>query len=314
MSSITVKNIQYKGWKEAIEISNSDIQLIVVPEVGRILHYSLIDGENIFYENSDFKGNLFKNGTFYNNKTEAPNVGGNRVLPCSEDYFHEISGYRHIPDPFINASSYSTSYLTNGVILKSPVSDFLGIQIERKITVNEIGSNVSIHQKLTKVKSAKNTVLSKIPLTIWSLSKIKTPNTAYVKLANKSIFKIGYTISKWPDAKNHAAKNISVKNGILKLKSSNKLPQKIGADAKQWVAGYLENHLFKESFTFDENSKYPDFGTSITIFGNDLFSELEVLSPEKHLELGECIEYQLQWNLYKVPTNKEAEEYLHQSL
>lgn len=312
MSFIKIEEITYKGWKHAVEISNTDIRLIVVPEVGRILHFSFQNSENIFYENSELEGLLFKTGIFYNQKIDAPNIGGNRILPCSEDYFHEITGFRHIPDPYINASTYSIKYLENGVVLKSPISNYLGIQIVRKITINDSGSQVYIDQKINKNKPAKNNQLEKIPLTLWSLSKIKTPNISYTKKSGKSVFQNGFTISEWPDAKNYASENVTINDNLIILKSSDGFPQKIGADAKNWVAGYVGNNLLIERFEFDDSAKYPDFGTSVTIFGNDLFSELEVLSPEKLLKVGESINYNIKWNLIKMSSKEEAEQYLTQ--
>jgi hypothetical protein len=278
MSAIKINKVNYKGWKETIEISNPEIKVLVVPETGRIMHYSFINEENILYENPDLEGVKFSTGEYFKKDTEneAPNVGGNRVLPCSEDYFHLITGSRHVPDPFINASSYTVTILSNGVVLESPISELLGVQIKRTITISKVGTGVDIQQELIKKTVAKNFELESIPLTIWSLSKIKTPNISYSEISNNSIFKDGFTISKWPDAKNYAEENVVIINdSILKLKSSDKFPQKIGLDAEKWVAGFLKNTLFIEQFKFDENAKYPDNGTSVTIFGNHLFTELE---------------------------------------
>tara|TARA_R110002167_G_C12701686_1_gene653591 strand:+ start:4875 stop:5816 length:942 start_codon:yes stop_codon:yes gene_type:complete len=299
---IKIKNINYKGWQKAIEISNSEIKIIVVPETGRIIFFGFLDADNLFYENKELEGVVFKNGAYYteNGINVSPNIGGNRVLPCSENYFHLITGSRHIPDPFINASSYTVSILENGIVLESPISNLVGIQIKRSITILETGTQVHINQELIKKKPAKNIDLEKIPFTIWSLSKIKTPNNSYTSLSKNSIFKDGFTISKWPDAKNNAEQNVIVNNSLLTLKSTKDLPQKIGADAKKWVAGFLNDTLFIEKFTFDEKAIYPDDGTSVTIFGNHLFTELECLSPEKTLKIGEKISYNLQWNLIKI--------------
>jgi hypothetical protein len=312
MSAININNVIYKGWKETIEISNAEIKVLVVPETGRIMHYSFINGENILYENSDLEGVAFTTGEYYkkDSKIEAPNVGGNRVLPCSEDYFHLITGSRHIPDPFINASSYTVRLLSNGVVLESPISELLGIQIKRTITVSEVGTGVEIQQELVKKIPAKNDELENIPLTIWSLSKIKTPNISYSKIALNSVFKDGFVISKWPDAKNYAEENVVINDTILKLKSSDEFPQKIGLDAKKWVAGYLKNTLFIEQFKFDKNVKYPDNGTSVTIFGNHLFTELECLSLEKTLAIDESIQYDLHWSLCEIDNGSEVNSLL----
>ena len=302
MSKIKIKNISYKGWKETIEISNSTIKILVVPEIGRIMHYGFLDGTNMFYENEQLEGIKFNAGNYFqeNNTNQAPNLGGNRVLPCSEEYFNILTGSRHVPDTFINASSYEVTFLKNGIILKSPLSELLGIQLERIITMSENGTKVKIQQKLTKKTVAKNKVIEEIPLTIWSLSKIKTPNTSYLPINKKSIFENGFLIPKWPDAKNNAHINAALNSAILKLKSSDNLPQKVGADSKNWIAGYLHKTLFIEKFNFDDKNSYPDGGTSVTIFGNHLFSELECLSPEKKLKIGETICYDLQWSLLKI--------------
>ena len=66
--------------------------------------------------------------------------------------------------------------------------------------------------------------------------------------------------------------------------------------------------MFVETFNFDTEQKesYPDNGTSVTIFGNNLFTELECLSPEKTLKIGESISYDLHWSLHSVKDKNEV--------
>ncbi|MBT7135351.1 MAG: hypothetical protein HN890_03950 [Polaribacter sp.] len=314
MSGITIKNIAYRGWEKSIEISNSEIKLIVAPEMGRILHFGFLEGENIFYENQEFEGVEFCSGEYYkkDSNIQAPNVGGNRVLPCSEEYFHLLTGSRHVPDPCINASSYTVSCIENGVILESPISKLLGIQIKRTITISEKGTGVNIKQELVKKIAAQNQEIEKIPLTIWSLSKIKTPNISYLPIQENSVFENGFMVPVWPDSKNNATSNIALKSSLLEIKSSENLPQKVGADAKKWVASFIDKHVFVEQFNFDTELKntYPDHGTSVTIFGNNLFTELECLSPEKTLIIGEKITYDLSWSLQKIDNKNAANRFL----
>jgi len=314
MSVIVIKNKTYRGWKKSIEISNSDIKIIVVPETGRILHFSFLEGENIFYENQGFDGVEFSLGEYYkkDENIQAPDIGGNRVLPCSEEYFHLLTGSRHVPDPYINASAYKATCLDNGVVLESPISTLLGIQIKRTITISEKGTRVKIEQELIKRIAAQNQQIEKIPLTIWSLSKIKTPNVSYLPIHEKSVFKDGFMIPVWPDSKNNATSNVTVNSNILEIKSSESEPQKVGADSKKWVAAHLNQQVFIEQFNFVEELRefYPDGGTSVTIFGNNLFTELECLSPEKTLSIGEQINYNLYWNLHKMDDKNQVESLL----
>jgi len=314
MSVIVIKNKTYRGWKKSIEISNSDIKIIVVPETGRILHFSFLEGENIFYENQGFDGVEFSLGEYYkkDENIQAPDIGGNRVLPCSEEYFHLLTGSRHVPDPYINASAYKATCLDNGVVLESPISTLLGIQIKRTITISEKGTRVKIEQELIKRIAAQNQQIEKIPLTIWSLSKIKTPNVSYLPIHEKSVFKDGFMIPVWSDSKNNATSNVTLNSNILEMKSSESEPQKVGADSKKWVAAHLNQQVFIEQFNFVEELRefYPDGGTSVTIFGNNLFTELECLSPEKTLSIGEQINYNLYWNLHKMDDKNQVESLL----
>ena len=307
MSQIKIRKIRYKNWN-AIEISNLEVKLLIAPEIGRVISYSFLTGENIFYENKNLEGVQFNTGKYFKKDgcIQAPNIGGNRVLPCSEEYFESITGSRHVPDPCINASAYTYSLLKDGLILESPISELLGVQIKRILTISETGTTVNIKQELIKKTAAKNKSLEEIPLTIWSLSKIKIPNISYLPMNPKSIFKNGFLISVWPDAKNNAFKNVSVNNAILEIKSSKDLPQKVGSDSKNWVASLVAETLFIEKYTFksDTKEKYPDGGTSCTIFGNDVFTELECLSPEKTLKISEIIAYDLQWSLHEVKNKK----------
>ena len=68
MSAIKVRNLIYKGWGNTIEISNLDIKVIIVPEIGRIMHYGFLDGQNIFYENEQQKNTAEKFKNIFNKK------------------------------------------------------------------------------------------------------------------------------------------------------------------------------------------------------------------------------------------------------
>ena len=148
MSQIKIRKTRYKNWN-TIELSNLEIKILIAPEIGRVISFSFLTGENIFYENKDLEGVQFNTGKYFKKDgfIKAPNIGGNRVLPCSEEYFERITGSRHVPDPFINASAYTYSLLEDGLILKSPISELLGVQIQRILTISETGTTVNIKQE-----------------------------------------------------------------------------------------------------------------------------------------------------------------------
>lgn len=319
---ILIEKINYKGWTDAIKLSNQSVQLVIVPQVGRILHYSYLNQDNLLYVNKELEGLQLQAGKVYveNGRKRAPNIGGDRLLINSEAYYKQITGVPFLSDYWINAAPYSFEILNTGVTIKSPVSELQGVQITRTITLAPIGSKVTIDQSAHKVALAKEAHIDAIPLTLWNLTKIRTPQASWLPLSNNSVFKNGYMIPFWRKAensavnKNIAANNIVIENNLLKLKPSSKGPQKVGADARGWVAGLIDDILMVEKFPIRQDASYPDGGTNATLFSNKYFTELECLSPEKVLSIGDSLSHTITWELHKIHDVSEITHFLNNNL
>lgn len=313
---IQIEKINYKGWSKSIEISNGKVRLVVVPEVGRILHYGYIHQDNLLYINKKLEGIQLQEGKAYveNNKKTSPNIGGDRILANSEPYYEQITSLWNLSDYWINAAPYSFEILSNGIVIKSPVSKLQGIQIERSIKLSPHGSKVTIDQSIHKIAPAKETHMDSIPLTLWNLTKIKPPKSSWLPLNTNSIFKKGYMIPSWSDAENVAANNIVVENNVLKLKPIEQGSQKVGADARGWVAALIDDVLMVERFPVIPNAIYPDGGTNATLYSNKYFTELECLSPEKILSIGDSLHHTITWELHKVNSTDELNDFLNNNL
>jgi hypothetical protein len=59
---VKVQTIDYHGWKDAVEISDGESRLVVVPSIGRILVYGFADGENVLWENPECRGKTLPPG------------------------------------------------------------------------------------------------------------------------------------------------------------------------------------------------------------------------------------------------------------
>lgn len=301
-----VNAIIYKN-RKAIEITNDTIRLVVIPAIARIVHYSFVDQENILFLTDDFEDlKLLAPNEYIQKGIRNTHFGGDRVLTSSEDYFHLLTGSRFIADPWLTSSPYTYHILPNGVEITSPVSELLGVQLTRKITIEESGCKVFIDQKLEKIRDAKTSEVDAIPLTIWNLTQIKLPKKTWMPLQDDSVFENGFDIPVWPDGKNWAGDNYEVKNGLLAFSPDTKYPQKIGADAKGCVAGLVDNVLIVEKFIPLKDVNYPDGGTSATVFTCPDFAELECLSPEKILKPGDVMNHSIQWELIKISDEREV--------
>jgi hypothetical protein len=309
---IQMFKINYKGWSNAIELQNERVRLVIVPQIGRIMHYSFVNDKNVLYENSKLAGLLLKEGDGFieNGQSISPNIGGDRVSPCSDNYFETLTGSRRLADQWINNGPYCATIIDNGVQLESPVSPLLGVKLIRTIHLEPNTTKVIIEQELIKVQPARSNMIDTIPLTIWNLSQIRPPKSMWVPLQKKSVFKNGFDVPAWPDALNHAADNIEINNNLLKLNPITENNQKIGIDADGWVAGLVDNVLMVQRFNLNLGLKFPDGGTNAAIFSNAEFAELECLSPEKVLKPGESIKHTIIWELHRINHEKELNIFL----
>jgi len=301
-AQVKTELITYNGWTNSIQLTNKEIKLVVVPQIGRIMHFSFLNEKNLLYENSQFHGQTYSVENPYkeDGKIAHAAFGGDRIWPTIQDSFKVLNGSRGLSDPWIDGSKWEYELVNNGVQITSRVSDFIGAKVTRTITLNPEGTTVNIQQKMEKVKRGKQKRLEPIPLTIWNLSKITTPDFTLIPLRERSSFENGIFIPTWPDNINSAWKNYSRIGDVGMLIPDPELFQKVGADSKGWVAGVTGNIVFGEFFQFNEKEVYPDGGTSATIFTCSDFTELECLSPVKKLTPGKSIQFDIQWKLHKI--------------
>jgi hypothetical protein len=304
---VSVVETNYMGWTNAVEISNEAVRIVVVPDVGRIIHYSFAGDKNLFYVNPEMAGVVFGRGVDYlvDGKPKTPNIGGDRVLPSSQNYTHLVRGSRHLADPWITSSPCEYTLLKDGVRIETPISKLQGIKFIRTVTLDPHSSRVKIDQQLKKIHPAKDEACDAIPLTIWNLTKLRPPKATWMPLREDSVHPGGFAIPEWPDAKNYAGDNCEVQNGILKVLPVTENGEKVGADAAGWVAGLVDDVLMVEYFIPDPDADYPDGGMSAAIFSCARFTELECLSPRKILKPGESIEHVIWWELKKIKNQSE---------
>ena len=306
--SIPVQRIEYRGWGDAVEIANGLVRVIVVPSIGRIMHYGYITQDNLLYENPDFYGQTLQNGKplAENGEPVWATFGGDRIWPSQEDMFVAINGHHRPPDHWIDGLPWDAKPLENGVEITSPVSDYCGARVIRRIELTPDGTHVSISQRMEKVKPAGKTELEPLPLTLWSITKIKPPSQTLVSLNPNSCFPEKLMVPFWGDYDNQASKYCRLEGEVGIFMPDAIRSQKMGTDAPRWVAAIAGNTVIAEFFSYSAEAVYPDGGTSATIFTCPDFTELEVLSPMKKLNIGEAIEHDITWDLFQLPAELTA--------
>ena len=61
-ASVSIERTEYKGWVDAVHLNNGEVELVVVPQIGRIMHYGFIGDENILWLDPETHGTVLPDG------------------------------------------------------------------------------------------------------------------------------------------------------------------------------------------------------------------------------------------------------------
>lgn len=90
----TVKRVAYRGWNEAVTISNGKVEAIVVPQIGRVMQFRFTgDHDGPFWENSRLSGKAPNSQS-----SEWGNFGGDKSWPAPQAEWEKMTG-RGWPPP-----------------------------------------------------------------------------------------------------------------------------------------------------------------------------------------------------------------------
>src|SRR5207237_346878 len=54
--AVTAQRLPYHGWSGAYRLSNGTVDLVFVPQIGRIMRYGYVGGPNMLFENEKLSG------------------------------------------------------------------------------------------------------------------------------------------------------------------------------------------------------------------------------------------------------------------
>ena len=299
---VNIKKIEYHGWKDALEITNNKVSVVVVPAIGRIMHYGYIGADNLLYHDPALYGKTLTEGKPLEQDSQPiwATFGGDRIWPSEENMFVKINGHKRPPDHWLDGMPWDAKIVDGAIIITSNVSEYCGAQVIRKIQLLPDSTRLQIHQTMKKIKPAAKQHLEPLPLTIWNITKVKSPCVTMVSLSRNSCFDKRVLVPVWDDYDNRGHENITIEGNNAFFTPDAVRNQKMGADAPNYVAAVIGRTAIAEFFSFQPQAIYPDGGTSATIFTCPDFAELECMSPLAKLKIGESIEYDICWELFEL--------------
>jgi hypothetical protein len=315
------------GWNQC-SLENRWIKLHIAPQLGGRIIQLEMDGHEFFFVNRSLAGKepdstrLAENGRWLN-------FGGEKIWPAPQGW-NSLDQWPGPPDPVLDSGIYSLAETTsdsgeNGVILTSPVDNYTGLQIEKKVFLSESRSEVIVHATFCNKSKA---------IREWAVWPVCQMNTSGIDIENqsqiicpvnpKSKFINGYKVMH--GLVNNPQYQIDPYGNMVV--NYQYLVGKIGLDTDSNWTTFLNKKsgkVFVLMFQPHENKSYPD-DTNVQIWSqgkgmiysrnkvveyiddkelNPPYMEIELLSPLQEIQPGESIQFEYRMLTCTIPENGE---------
>lgn len=142
-SDVRVERKPYAGWADAIWMENGAAWVVIVPSVGRVMQFGLVDRPGVFWENPKLVGKLHAGGPM-GSRGKVGSFGGDKTWPAPQ------SAWNWPPPDVFDKVGLEARIEGEQVFLTSPVSERFGIT-ERRIRLAPNAAAMTIDTTYRKV-------------------------------------------------------------------------------------------------------------------------------------------------------------------
>lgn len=321
--AVKIEKIAYAGWDNCYRMTNGDVELIAVADIGpRIIHLSFTGGENLF--------NVSKNDLGLKKSDAWRSFGGHRFWIAPETV--EFTYYPDMDELKVDVEGNKLTLTAPPEVLDQDLrKQNLGFaEIEKRMADSAFRKNLRIRKQMivsmtddgeiTVEHRAENCGLEPIDMAPWALTVMRDGGTAIIPnppfaphgpghfLPERAVITWSYTDLADPRLK-YLKKYLTIQQN-----PSIKQPIKIGFSNVQGWVGYATNDvLFVKRLDYDPKETYPDMGCSVEIFTNDAILEVESLGPQRTLKPGEIVFHTERWTISEIMEIDGTEESIDQA-
>ncbi len=280
LAEVTVEKIDYKGWAGSFRLTNGTVDLVVVPQVGRVMRYGYVGAPNVLWENETLLGKTFP----ADSKTYR-NYGGDKTWVAPQ------SLWNWPPDPNLDGKAWTVEPIANGVRMTSPLGNLQKVQFRRDITLSSVGTEVSLRNSMENRGS-------RMELAIWQVTQLDNPDMVSLPIEITSAQPKG-----WYGYGNESlnAKFQTHSGGSLVIKRDPAMGRKFGARS---LKGNLSAVFGATKFISESPAyarvPYPDKNSAQQVYASPdpyKYVELEHAGPLTRMDRGEMVLQSVKWRL-----------------
>ncbi len=281
---VEVRRLEYQGWPGAYQLSNGTVDLVFVPQIGRIMRYGYSGEKNFLWENPALAG---KTIAPEGEQKEWVNYGGDKLWPAPQDRW----GWP--PDPYLDRGPHAVEVLEGRRLrVTGTRSPRTGLRFIREISLARTGSEVTLRNTLV------NTGSQAARWSVWEVAQVDAPDEACLPLHRNGRFPEGFLIFKNSPP---VPETLRVTRDRACLRRHPGRGGKIGGDSPEgWAAARAGGLRMTVSARYERGREYPDGGCAQEIWSNPdplPYMELELLSPLQDLAPGKRHAFTTRWRL-----------------
>lgn len=282
--------IRWQGW-DAFRLSDGHSEAIIVPTIGRLMHYGPVGGENLLWNSGE-------------GKRDTPgfhNWGGDKTFVGPHAQWGLFQNSLWPPPPEWDGPPQTAEVLPDGSLrMVGAVWPGFETRITRRYAL-EPGGDLVIEQTLEKLSGPP------LFLSIWQVAQAIPPEAVFFRPNPASAYRDGVH---WFGAapKNGIAQTLSPT--LLRIVPPEGVSFKIGLDSPVAALVAVKNGLAWCQRTEKLAGKYPDgaegAGFPVEFYNHNAaglghYVELELLSPLWKFSAGTAKTQVLHWSLHPLP-------------
>jgi hypothetical protein len=280
---VTVQKIDYQGWQGSYRLTNGTVELVFVPQIGRVMRYGYVGEANLLWENPTLLGKT----TPANAGGEWINYGGDKLWPAPQ----KVWGWP--PDPVMDSGLQKVTVLPDKRLkIEGAISPKHRLQFVRVIRMDAEGTGVTFENRLL------NTSEKRAQWSVWQVTQVETPDKIRLPLYTQGKFSKGYYVFQGADP---VAGRLQTTADEVHLTRDTQRSAKIGGDSPQgWIRAEKGNTLFETSMKMLNGKPYPDDGCGLEIYTNPdplPYIEMELLGPLVDLKPRQTATLTTRWSL-----------------
>jgi hypothetical protein len=288
---------------DAIRLTNGTVNVVIVPSLGgRIMSYGYTGGgRNVLWTNPDAEPpSAILSETTPSTRPASTNYGGDKAWPWPQDEWPRLIGRMYPPPPEADQAVYKSRLIgSHGVRLESPPIVSHGARIVREISLDPVGTRVTIATRL-ELASGDRPPPS---MAAWSVTQIPGNAKLFARLLPG-----GATKPMAPAATPPSATTRPVRDRIVTIHPPVPRPAKLGLDADV-LAAATGTVLFVQRSATAAAVNEPGYRATerAQIFcqkasgSTPQYLELEFTSPRRDLAAGEVPALRVTWELRDEP-------------